>query len=355
MEGSPAGLGSRLVAAAFIGLALLTLGLVVGSFPAGVYAVFHGGLSDRLGYGSYVHTFLFFGPVAAVLPFAVPIGGVFLLALAVYAGMFAYGATQQKRPVAAAREAFATGVGALMESPFFVILVAIGFIGFTGTFITAVSVSVLGSVGNPFASVDPLLEFGSLALAPLREELGFRVVLIGLFALVLSIGRSPREALRALWRPSAVFEWTAVGGAAGAIIWAATLGSAVTFGVCHVNCGSAGGWSWAKLPDAVWGGLVLGYLYVRYGFHVAVLAHWGVDYFGSAYSFFGQSAYGISINATNGYLGQTLVDYDLTLLFGVASFVLVVYLAARKYLVKEQGKDRRLIDKGAGSGPPLVT
>ncbi|MCL5671924.1 MAG: CPBP family intramembrane metalloprotease [Nitrososphaerota archaeon] len=355
MERKPARHESSLVVVVFLGLAFLTLGLIVGSFPAGVYAVFHGGLSNQLSYGSYVQTFLFIGPVAAILPFTVPIGGVFLLVLAVYAGMFAYGAAQQKRPAAAMRDAFATGVGALMESPLFVILVAIGFLGFTGTFITAVSVSALGSVGNPFANFDPLLEFGSLALAPLREELGFRVVLIGLFALVLSVGRSPREALRALWRPSAVFEGAAVGGAAGVIIWAATVGSAVTFGLCHVNCGGTGGWSWAKLPDAVWGGLVLGYLYVRYGFHVAVLAHWGVDYFGSAYSFFGQSAFGISVNATNEYVGQTLVDYDLVLLFGVASFVLVAYLAIKKYLLTDRGSGEGLIDKGPETGPPLAT
>jgi hypothetical protein len=338
------------VVAVFLGLAFLTLALIVGSFPAGVYAVFHGGLSDQLGYGSYVSTFIFIGPVAAVLPFAVPIGGVFVVLMAVYAGMFAYGATQQKRPLQAVREAFARGVGGLMESPFFVILVAIGFIGFTGTLITAASVSVLGSVGNPFANYDPLLELGTLTLAPLREEFGFRVVLIGIFAVVLSIGRSPREALRALWRPSAVFEGAAAGGAAGVVIWAATVGSAVTFGVCHVNCGGAGGWSWAKLPDAIWGGLVLGYLYVRYGFHVAVLAHWGVDYLGGVYAFFGQSAFGIPINAANEYVGQTLVDYDLTLLFGVASFVLVVYLALKRYVAN--GAAGGLIDKRPGAGPP---
>ena len=346
--------GSNAVVAVFIGLAFFTLALIVGSFPAGVYAVFHGGLSDHLSYGSYVPTFLFVGPVAAVLPFTVPIGGTFLLLLAVYAGMFAYGARQQKRPLRAVREAFASGLGTLMESPLFVILVAIGFISFTGTFITAVSMSVLGSVGNPFASYDPLLELGTLTLAPLREEFGFRVVLIGLFALVLSIGRSPRQALKALWRPSAVFEGAAVGGASAAIIWAAMVGSAITFGVCHVNCGGAGGWSWAKLPDAVWGGLVLGYLYVRYGFHVAVLAHWGVDYLGVVYVFFGQSAFGLSASAANAYLGEALVDYDLTLLFGVASFILVVYLALSKYLARHSEAEG-FVDKGPGAGPSPTT
>ena len=347
-------LGSRLATTVVLVLLFFTLCLVVLSFPAGLYAVFHGGLSTELGYGSFVPTFLWLGPVPASLPFAVPIGGIFLVLTVVYAGLFLLGFLQPKSPVEAVRGALATGVGALAGSPAFVILISIGFLNFTAVIISAVSQAAAGPVGNPFSGADPLLEFGSLTFAPLREELGFRLLLIGVVALVLSIGRPPKEALKSLWRPSAAYEGFVVGGATSAIIWVATAASAATFGVCHVTCGGGGGWNWSKLPEAAWGGLVLGYVYVKYGFHVAVLTHWGVDYLGSAFSFFGQAAYGIPAGSTTTeYIGQYLVDVDMVLLFGVACFILVAYLGVRKLAERRRAQAVGLVDKGAPAGGGL--
>ncbi len=348
-QGTPdAGQASKSVTVVLLVLLAFTLVLVVLSFPAGAYAVFSGGLSSKLGYASFVPTFLWLGPESVLLPFTVPIGGVFLLISAVYVGFFVLGFLQPRSPFEAARGAFSSGVGALAGSPFIVTLVAIGFLNFTAIIVTALSQAAAGSVGNPFSGVDPLLEFGSLAMAPLREEFGFRMVLIGLVAFVLSIGKPTREALRALWRPSAAYEGALVGGGASVIIWAATAASAATFGVCHVTCGGGGGWNWSKLPEATWGGLVLGYLYVKYGFHVAVLTHWGIDYLGSVFSFFGQAAYGIPAGSTTAeYVLQYLVDVDMVLLFGLACFILVTYLGVKKYLGTR--RDAGVVDKG----PPL--
>ena len=340
----------------FVFLAL-TLALAVFSLPAGLYAVFHGGISTQMSYSSLVETYLWVGPAPVPIPYLFPLGGFFLILIAVYSALILYSAAQRTRPLQAARDAFSGGAGQLLKSPLFVVLVAIGFINFTGVVITSISQYFLGSVGNPFGSVDPLLEFGSLAMAPLREEVGFRVVLIGLVALVLSFGRPARTALKALWRPSVLFEGAAVGGVATAIFWAAFAGSAVTFGVCHVNCaGGGGGWTWAKFPYALWGGVVLGYLYFRYGLHVAILTHWGVDYLGSAYSYFGQAAFGIPAGSTTTvYVGQYLLDFDVVFLIGVASFLLVAYLSVMRVIRRRTRRAGSLLDKGVETGPPLVT
>ena len=218
----------------------------------------------------------------------------------------------------------------MFESPFLLILLSIGFSVFTTAWVTYLTEAAGAPVGNPFANVDPLFEFTSLTFAPLREEVGFRLLLIGMVALVLSMGRPLRQAAKALWRPSAAYEGMAVGGLTAAIIWVALAFSSITFGVCHVTCGG-GGWDWGKIPEAVWGGVVLGYLYVRFGFHVAVLTHWGVDYLTSAYAFFGQAAYGIGWNSsTNEFFGQYLVDFDMLFLFGLASFLLVAYVGIKR-------------------------
>lgn len=92
-------------------------------------------------------------------------------------------------------------------------------------------------------------------------------------------------------------------------------------------------------------------LYVKYGFHVAVLVHWGVDYFGSVYSFFGQAAYGIPWSSgTQEYIGQYLVDIDMLLLFGLASFLVVTYLVVRKVIFWRRQPQTVEFDKGVAEG-----
>ena len=88
---------------------------------------------------------------------------------------------------------------------------------------------------------------------------------------------------------------------------------------------------------------------------MAVLAHWGVDYLGSVYTFFGQSAFGIPAGSTSSvYVGQYLVDLDMTLLFGAACFILVVYLGVRKFAEGRRRDEVGFVDKGLGPGGGLV-
>ena len=339
-----------------VGIFLLIFGVtvvfVVASFPAGLYAVFSDALSTSLGYRSLVLPFFWVGPVPEAFPFEVSIGAVFSAFSAVYAGMLILSAVQRKTPLQAIRSSLRDGIGTLLDSPFIAVLVAIGFLEFTSLAVDAVSQAALGPITNPYSNLDPLVEFGALALAPLREEIGFRLFIIGIAALVFTVGASPRAWLRALWRPSAVFEGGA-GGAASIVVWAATLGSAVIFGIIHVAGNGGASWPLAKLPDAVWGGVVLGYLYVRYGLHVAVLTHWGLDYLSSAFSYFGQAAYGISANSlTTMYWVQYLVDYDLLQVLGLFCFLLVVYLVLKRVWATGQSEGAGLVDKPPQGGPP---
>ncbi|MDG6974682.1 MAG: CPBP family intramembrane metalloprotease [Nitrososphaerota archaeon] len=350
-------IGSLFVSGTVLVLLLLTLALAIFSFPAGVYTVFHSGLSTQYSSSTLVLTYLWVGPAPVLIPYPAALGELFVLLLGIYAALIAYTGLQETRPLQATKDAFAGGAGRFLKSPLFVVLTAIGFVSFTGVVITDVSQALLGSVGNPFSNADPLLTFYSLTIAPLREEIGFRVVLIGAVAFLLSAGRPFKTALKALWRPSVLFEGAAVGGVATAIFWAAFAGSAVTFGVCHVNCvGGGGGWTWAKFPYALWGGVVLGYLYVKYGLPVAILTHWGVDYLGTVYSYFGQSAFGIPANsATTEYVLQYLYDFDVVFLIGIASFVLVTYLSVKWLLARRAGPEGSFLDKGAETAPPLST
>jgi Type II CAAX prenyl endopeptidase Rce1-like len=320
---SPVGTTLLLV---FLVLFAFTVALVVLSFPAGWYAVFSGNLSKVFDYNSLSRPYLWIGPLVAFLPFQVSVGYWFAALSIIYVGMFVLSIRQGSNPISAISRSLKEGEKALFSSPFIVTVITIAFLTFTAT----VMDDLISSSGVQIGTItgDPLALLESFTSSPLVEELGFRVLLIGVIAMILCLGRPARTALKALWRPSAAIEGLAVGSGASLLIWVATGFSAVTFGACHVLCGST--WDIGKFPEAAYGGLVLGYVYVKYGLHVAVLAHWGVDYLGSVFAFFGQAAYGIPWNHTPEFFGQLLVDLDMLLLFGLASFLLIMYVGLKK-------------------------
>jgi hypothetical protein len=336
--------GRTVLLAVFVSLLVLTVVLMAVSIPIGFYSVFSGRLSTSFTYSSLIQPYLWIGPAVEFVPFQVSAGALFTALTAIYVAFFLYSLREPEGPLRSIVKSFREGLGALVSSPFLVAIIAIGFLIFT----TSIVDSVISSTGTPIGSLpseDPLALLVSLTFSPLIEELGFRVLLIGVVALILSMSRPWRTALSTLWRPSKAIEGLAVGSGASMIIWAATGFSAVTFGACHVICGGST-WDIGKIPEAAYGGFVLGYLYVRYGFHVAVLAHWGVDFFGSVYAFFGQAAYGVPWNSsTTEFVGQSMVDIDMLFLFGLACFLIVVYLGVRRAARWRSGEPADELDK----------
>ena len=333
----------------FAALLAFTVALMAFSIPAGAYSVYSDRLSPTLTYSSPFSPYLWLGPAADFPPIETSIGVMFAFVTTIYVAFFLYSLVQTEHPLRAMSRALGEGVGALLSSPFIALVVGIGVLNFGGSAIDQVVTAVGAPIGGPSLQSDPLGLLASFSYSPLVEELGFRVLLIGVVAFILCLSRPWKVALGALWRPSKAIEGMAIGSGASVIIWAATGLSAVTFGACHVVCGST--WDIGKLPEATFGGLVLGYLYVRYGFHVAVLAHWGVDYFGSVLSFFGQAAYGISwSSATTEYSGQYLVDLDMLYLFGLVSFLLALYLGIRKVAAWRSAGHPEELDKAAMGG-----
>lgn len=316
------------MAAFFLFLLLLTALLVALSFPVGVYTVFFTHLSNSTA-GTLGYPYLLLGPIPLVLPFPVTYGIAFATVIAIYAGMFLLAAFQGKSLPSAISSGLRHDTREFLSNRALLTLVAIGFLVFTAGLIDEL-VSAFGPpIGNPFAGGDALLTFLGFTLAPLREEFGFRVLIIGLVATIATLPRPESSALKALWRPSVAYEGVNNNTAVLVMIWATGAISVGAFGACHVACGG-NGWDIGKLPEATYGGIVLAYLYIRYGFHVAVLAHWGIDYFPSVFAFFGQGAYGIPWDSIPGYVLQQVVATDLFLYFGVASLLVVTYVWASK-------------------------
>lgn len=319
-------LGSAL-AAFFLALLSLTALLVVLSFPVGIYTVFFTHLSNSTA-NTLGYPFLWFGPIAVLVPIPVMYGVAFIAVIIIYVAMFVLTIFQGRSLPSAVALGLRNGYREFLTNRALLTLVAIGFLVFTAGLIDW-AVSAFGApIGNPFSG-DDLHTFVGLALAPLREELGFRVLLIGVAAVVVTLPQPETPALRTLWRPSVAYEGVVNNTTIMVVIWAAGVFSAGTFGACHVVCGG-GGWDVGKLPEAVYGGIVLAYLYIKYGFPVAVLAHWGIDYLPSVFAFYGEGVHGIPWMSTPGYFLQQIITADLFGVFGTGCLLAVVFIGVTK-------------------------
>jgi hypothetical protein len=128
---------------------------------------------------------------------------------------------------------------------------------------------------------DGLLLYVSLALAPIRDEIGFRVIPIGLviFLILVFKGRF-RDGLLSLWHPSKYLKKNDTPSDYRRHLWIVyfLIGlSAFIFGLAHVLSGS--GWGPGKILDAAIGGVALAVLYYQYGLPAAILLHWSIDVF----------------------------------------------------------------------------
>ena len=149
---------------------------------------------------------------------------------------------------------------------------------------------------EPPTTENDLIQFFLVSLAPLIEEIGFRVILIGVpLFLIYSRRTSMRFFLKCLWSPPLLdivqYRW--------AIALIVTVG--IFFGFAHI--GFADSWGEGKFLQAALGGIILGWVYLKYGFAVSLLVHWGTNYFIHVYLHF--------ISQTNDLLLSNVYSHPL--------------------------------------------
>ena len=124
-----------------------------------------------------------------------------------------------------------------------------------------------------------LIQFFGVSLAPIIEEFGFRVVLIGLPLFALYSHKSSfRLFVKSLWRPFQNLQNVNV---KGALLLFVAIG--IFFGVAHIISGEP--WSAGKFAQAASSGIIIGWVYFRYGLAPAVLVHWAANYFIFSYAY----------------------------------------------------------------------
>ena len=291
---------ARVLAVPHSAMVSVIFGMMALSFPLGAYVVFSpsapgGGMVDH-GYplGGI-------GLFAAGLGIEVPaaglrLGDAFAALWCAYAAVFAVSALGPCRGLyaelssamghAGARAAAAGGGAGGPHPPrenymhaavrWFAILVL------ASAAIAAVQSYAGVPAAEPPSGGDEMLRFFEVAKAPLAEEIGFRVALVGVPLFLVCAGESSLRSLaHALWHPHRHLpRGPRTRRAAAALV----AGTAVFFGVAHVLSGEP--WGAGKLAQATASGVILGWVYYRHGLAPAILVHWAANYFVFSYAYY---------------------------------------------------------------------
>ena len=169
------------------------------------------------------------------------------------------------------------------------------------------------SIEQPEAT-NQLVQFFDISLAPIIEEIGFRVILIGIPLFALYSQRSSLRTLgKSLWWP-----WQNLQNVntKRALIVIITVG--ILFGAAHIFSDES--WSNGKLAQAIASGFIIGLVYYRYGLVPAILIHWATNYFVYSYGYIVADINQISINSAFSHSLLTTVELIL-IVTGIISVV----------------------------------
>ena len=215
-----------------------------------------------------------------VVPVSFSFGTLFIFLWTAYLLLFAIALNGPLRSIVGAlRTTSRQGLSGVFSNSMLAMTVVYTLIIGASVVITLLQEGVGVSTGQ-LPTVDPLLQYLGLTLAPIREEIGFRVIPIGLASFLLLILRGKiRDALLSLWHPSRYLkkndnktQYTRDRNISIVLI----IIGALLFGLAHYVLGA--GWGPGKITSAALAGIALGGLYYRYGLPAAILAHWADDY-----------------------------------------------------------------------------
>lgn len=203
---------------------------------------------------------------------------------------------------------------------------------------------LLGAPTGMLGTTDPAQLVPGLALAPIAEEFGFRITVLGLVTAILLASRFGKNIasgvklttstelgvfFSAFISPGYAKEKAGLlsirtGGWKGISIpeWIFLVITSVVFGAYHWPLGGPGGWGPGKFLTAALSGFGLGMVYLAYGAYANILLHWFFDL-----NFFVFDSSVIS----NGALNLFGILYELgAIALGIWGIIVVIYWITKR-------------------------
>lgn len=310
----------------FTALLSVVLGLLLVSFPIGIYVVFETNIGGDINYEyPFTHLDLFEGTSLYRTYVDVSVGDVFTILWIFYAVIFVIA-------ILGPRNGFLKSLSPIISFGKYDTTLNY-MLGVTKWFSILILVSVLINfiqdrldiVITPPLMENDLIQFFYVTLAPLPEEFGFRLILIGIPLFVLYSHKSSiRYFLECLWIPSKLKIYDS----RKAIFLIAFVG--IAFGFAHIAFGDS--WSEGKFAQAAASGIILGWAYLKYGFITSLLIHWATNYFVFSYANFISQINFISIE--DAFSHSLMSSLELLLLLAGAFSIAVLFV--NKFFTKKE-------------------
>jgi len=315
----------------FSALTSVIFGLMIVSFPLGAYAIFNSDIGDDIDYNFPLEKFdMFIAGVNIQLPLEYEIGDIFIITWSIFIILFVISSLGPKKTfMKTIGDILSNGKNSFSDNYMINIIKWFSILVLISAVITIIQES-FGIVTEPPDTANDLILFLQISLAPITEEIGFRLILIGIpLFLIYSHKSSLKFFFKCLWNPYSNLHVYEKRKAVALIV-----GVGLFFGIAHVISGEP--WTEGKILQASIGGIILGWVYFRYGLAAAIILHWATNYFIYSYLFLISEINGISVqNATTHSMIGT---FEIILIIsGIISATMVSlnYKNSKKPIIRE--------------------
>jgi len=315
----------------FSALTSVIFGLMIVSFPLGAYAIFNSDIGDDIDYNFPLEKFdMFIAGVNIQLPLEYEIGDIFIITWSIFIILFVISSLGPKKTfMKTIGDILSNGKNSFSDNYMINIIKWFSILVLISAVITIIQES-FGIVTEPPDTANDLILFLQISLAPITEEIGFRLILIGIpLFLIYSHKSSIKFFFKCLWNPYSNLHVYEKRKAIALII-----GVGLFFGIAHVISGEP--WTEGKILQASLGGIILGWVYFRYGLAAAIILHWATNYFIYSYLFLISEINGISVQnaTTHSMIGTFEIILIIT---GIISSIIVLlnYKNSRKPIIQE--------------------
>lgn len=305
----------------------IIFGMMLLSFPIGAFVVFNTNIGDEITFEYPLQDLdLFVGGLSFQIPAVFELGDAFIILWSIYAVLFALAMLGPKSGFIKALTQTLTFGKVNVDSNYM--------LSITKWFSVLILVSgLINLIQEEFGIVtvaptaeNALVQFYMITISPLTEEIGFRVLLIGLPLFAMYASKSSAKLFfKSLWRPS---HYLPIPDNKRAITLILIVG--VFFGLAHIISGEP--WSNGKFAQATASGIILGWVYYRFGLISAILIHWATNYFIYSYANFISQLNLISVqDAFSHSLFQTM-----ELIFIISGILSIAILLIEKKYSREK-------------------
>ncbi|MBC8250280.1 MAG: CPBP family intramembrane metalloprotease [Candidatus Nitrosopelagicus sp.] len=260
------------------------------SFPLGAYAIFNSDIGDDIDYSFPLEKFdIFIAGINIQIPIEYEIGDVFVIFWSIFIILFVTTSLGPKKNFVKIISNILSGdKKSLADNYMLNIIKWFSILVLISAVITIIQ-DTFGIITEPPDTSNDLILFLQISVAPITEEIGFRLLLVGIpLFLLYSHKSSLKFFFKSLWNPYSILH---IHDNKKAITIIFVVG--IFFGVAHVISDEP--WTTGKILQASIGGIILGWVYFRYGLAAAIILHWATNYFIYSYLFLISEINGISV------------------------------------------------------------